>query len=160
MGNSTTTHRQSWITAQRVVVVTLLFAVLALCIVLVARSVGNPAPSAAEIAQAVNGLGTFQRPSAMEYVSKTNSCVVGGTVTSAEWHSGQQTAPVGGMEAKAVDYTVFGFKSDAGQEFKVSSNGALYPSAGENLGLQLRCDPATMKSAPSFGLVSIVYGGK
>lgn len=158
MSNSRTTHRQSWITAHRVVVLVLLVALVVTCSALLFRPTPT-VPTAAEIAKAVNGPAAFQRPSAMEFVPKTNSCVVGGTVTSTEWHVGQKTFAVGDVDSKTVDYTAFGFKSDEGRVFTVSDNGALFTSPGENLGLELHCDPATMNSDASFGMRAIVYGG-
>ncbi len=156
----TNNHRQTVLTAYRIVSVVLLVALVAICGILLARP-ATRAPSAAEVAEAVNGPAHFQRPSAMEYVAKTNSCVVGGTVTSTEWHVlGKTAVAVGDVDSKSVDYTVFGFKSDTGREFTVSENGALYTEPGENLGLELYCDPATMNTAPSFGLVAIISGGK
>ena len=160
MGNSTPNRRQTWITTHRVTVLVLLLAVTVICSILLARPAPTSAPTATEIAEAVNGPATFQRPSNMEYVAKTNSCVVGGTVTSSEWHVGPKVVAVGGADVKSVDYTQFGFKSDAGQTFTVSTNGASFTEPGENLGLELRCDPATMKTAPSFGMLDIIYGGK
>lgn len=154
------THRQSWITAYRVVTSVLLVALVVIGGILLARPAPSGAPSASEIATAVNGPSEFQRPSSMEYVAKTNSCVVGGTVTSSEWHVGTGTVPVFGAESDAVDYTVFEFLSDQGRKFSVSQHGALYTEAGENLGLQLYCDPATMMTDQSFGLINIVYGGR
>jgi hypothetical protein len=148
-------HYQTWITTQRIVVLVLLVALAVIGSLLLARHV----PSTAEIADAVNGPVKFERPSSMEYVGKTNSCIVGGTVTSTEWHVGQKVVGVGDVDSKSVDYTVFGFKSDAGQVFNVSSNDALYTNPGANLGLELRCDPATMKSDPSFGMLRIIWGG-
>ncbi|HSW77580.1 MAG TPA: hypothetical protein VLG36_02175 [Candidatus Chromulinivoraceae bacterium] len=74
----------------------------------------------------------------MEYVAKTDSCIVGGIVTSAEWHAGGKIVAVGSVDGKTVDYTTFGFKSDTGQVFTVSKNGALYTAPGENLGLLRR----------------------
>ena len=67
---------------------------------------------------------------------------------------------VGDVDGNTVDYTTFKFKSDTGREFTVSANGALYTDPGENLGLELDCDTATMNTAPSFGMVRIIYGGK
>lgn len=159
MRNSTNNHRQTWITTHRIGVVVLLLTLVVIGGILLARPAPTSPPTAAEVAEAVNGPVKFQRPSAMEYVSKTNSCVVGGTVTSTEWHVGQKVVGVGEVDSKSVDYTVFGFKSDAGQVFTVSSNDALYTSPGTNLGLELRCDPATMKSDSSFGMLAIIWGG-
>lgn len=160
MRNSVNNHRQSWITTYRVVTTVLLLTLVVFGSILLARPAPTSAPTAAEIAIAVNGPVKPQRPSAMEYIAKTNSCIVGGTVTSSEWHVGSKVVAVGGMETKSVDYTSFGFESDSGQVFTVSSNGALFTYPGENLGLQLDCDPATMASASSFGMISIVFGGK
>ena len=149
-----------FLTGQRIVVLALVVFSAVAAVILLARPAPTTAPSPAEIAQAVNGPVKFERPSAMEYVAKTDSCVVGGTVTSTEWHVGNKTAKVGEVDGKSVDYTTFGFKSDAGQVFTVSENGALYTDPGENLGLELYCDPATMNTAPSFGMIAIIYGGK
>ena len=144
----------------KIVVVLLLGALVVSVGSLVFRPAPN-APSAAEIAVAVNGPAEFQRPSVMEYVPKTDSCVVGGTVTtSSVWHVGTDSFAIGEVDQNTVDYTAFEFKSDNGREFIVSYNGALYTNAGENLGLELRCDPATMSSDESFGMIAIVFGGK
>lgn len=102
----------------------------------------------------------FSRPSAMEYVGKTNSCVVGGTVMSAEWHVDSETVPVGKVDPQDVDSTSFKFKSDAGREFTVSHDSALNVEPGESLGLELHCDPVTIHYNPSFGLRAIIFGGK
>lgn len=153
------THRQSWITAHRVVVLVLLVVIATLSGALLLRPT-PVTPTAAEIAEAVNGPAEFQRPSIMEYVAKTNSCVVGGTVTSTEWHVGLESYGVGDVDSDSVDYTSFGFKSDAGREFTVSESGALWTDPGENLGLELYCDPATMNSDDSFGMIAIIFGGK
>ena len=158
MSNSRNTHRQSWITTYRVVSLVLLVALAVIGSVLLTR----PAPhvsSATEIAEAINGPAKFQRPSAMEYVAKTGSCVVGGTVMSTQWHVGRDTFAVTDVESKSVDSTSFDFKSATGREFRVSVKGALYTGPGENLGLELDCDPATMNSAASFGMIAIIYGG-
>lgn len=158
MKNSQFKRRQSWITTYRVVTTVLL--VLIAGVLLFRPAPSMPAvPTAAEIAKEVNGPVVFQRPSVMEYIAKTNSCVVGGTVTASEWHVGRETHAVASVDSKTVDYTSFRFKSDEGREFGVSQNGALYSVPGENLGLELSCDPATMHSDPSFGLIAIVYGG-
>jgi hypothetical protein len=149
-----------FLTGQRIVVVTLVVFIAAVVSILLARPAPTTAPSAAEIAQAVNGPVKFQRPSAMEYVAKTGSCVVGGTVTSAKWHVGGKTVDVAPNDGNTVDYTEFGFKSDEGREFIVSDRGALYPYPGENLGLELDCDPATMSTDPSFEKIRIIWGGK
>ena len=159
MNNSNSnTRRQSWITTHRVLVLVLLVALVVISGIQLFRSTPVP-PSATEIADAVNGPAEFQRPSVMKYVPETNSCVVGGTVTSTEWHVGLDTFAVGDVDADSVGYTSFGFKSDAGREFIVSENGALFTSPGENLGLELFCDPATMNSDASFGMLAIIYGG-
>jgi len=149
-----------FLTGQRIVVLALVVFSAVAAVILLARPAPTTAPSPAEIAQAVNGPVKFERPSAMEYVAKTNSCVVGGTVTSTEWHVGNKTVSVGSVDSKTVDYTIFGFKSDTGQVFTVSENRALYTDPGENLGLELRCDPATTNTAPSFKMIAIIYGGK
>jgi hypothetical protein len=138
----------------------LLFTLVVICSVLVVRPAPTSAPTAADVALAINGPAKFQRPSTMEYVSKTDSCVVGGTVTSAEWHVGQKVVALGGADPKVVDYTAFSFKTDAGDMLGVSAPGALFTTPGDNLGLQLHCDPATMTSDKSFGLITILYGGK
>ena len=117
-------------------------------------------PTPAEIARAVNGSATFQRPSAMEYVPKTNSCIVGGTVTSASWHVGTKDVSVDSVDSNSVDYTSFTFTADDGQVFTVSDNDALFMDPGENLGLELWCDRATMTTAKSFGMIAIIWGGK
>jgi hypothetical protein len=156
MRNSNNNRRQTWITVYRIGNSVLLLAALVIGSILLSR----PAPTAAEVATAISGPEKFQRPSAMEYVSKTDSCIVGGTVTSTEWHVGQKVVGVSEVDAKTVDYTVFGFKSDTGREFRISGNGGLYTEPGENLGLELRCDRETMATAPSFGLLRINYGGK
>lgn len=160
MRNSSTNRRQSWITTYRVVTMALIVALVAMVGVLLARPAPTGAPTATEIAEAVNGPAKFQRPSAMEYVAKTNSCVVGGRVTSAEWHVGVQTYPVAGVESGTkVDYTSFVFEADDGRTFRVSTNDTLFMSPGENLGIEIDCDPATMDTAPSFGMLAIIYGG-
>lgn len=162
MGNSTFGRPKygRMITAHRVVVLVLLVALVAIGITLLVRPAPQ-VPTATEIAEAVNGPAEFQRPSAMEYVTETDSCVVGGTVTSAQWHIGNKAVPAGSVDnSEAVDYTEFGFKSDEGQTFSVSDNDALFLESGENLGLQVFCDPATMKTDPSFGLITIIWGGK
>lgn len=160
--NTRTTNRlyPKFLTGQRIVVLALIAFIAVAVGILLARPAPSAAPSAAEIAQSVNGPAKFERPSAMEYVAKTDSCVVGGTVTSTEWHVGNKTVSVGDVDSSTVDYTAFGFKSDNGQVFTVSDNGALYTDSGENLGLELDCDPATMNTAPSFGMIAIIYGGK
>lgn len=161
MRNSTNNNRrQTWITTYRIGTMVLLLALVAISSILLTRPAPTNALTATEVAEAVNGPEKFQRPSNMEYVSKTDSCVVGGTVTSTEWHVGQKVVAVGDVDSKSVDYTVFGFKSDTGQEFKVSDNDALFTGPGDNLGLELRCDPATMNSDPSFGMIAIIWGGK
>ena len=149
------TRRQSWITTYRVVTLVLLVALLGLASFLAFRL-----PSVTEIAQAVNGPADFKRPSTMEYVVKTDSCVVGGTVVSTEWQVGGEAFDVGEVDSNTVDYTAFEFKSDEGRTFTVSEPGPLYTEPGENLGLQLRCDQSTMTTDQSFGMVSIIYGGK
>ena len=152
------THRQSWITAHRVAVLVLLLALVAIGSILVTR----PAPdvlTTAEIATAVNGPEKYQRPSAMEYVNKTGSCVVGGTVTSTQWHVGSEAYDIGEVDPNSVDYTSNVFRSDEGREFNVSANGALYSEPGDNLGLELECDPATMTTDKSFGMRAIIWGG-
>lgn len=158
MKNSKFNRRQSWITAYRVVSTVLLVVIIG--VLLFRPEPTMPAvPTAMEIAKVVNGSVEFQRPSAMEYVAKTNSCVVGGTVTASEWHVGRETHDVASVDSTSVDFTSLRFKSDEGREFTVSQNGALFTSPGANLGLELFCDPATMKSDPSFGLIAIIYGG-
>lgn len=150
MKNSNTTRRQSWITTYRVVTTMLIVALVAMVSFLLAR----PAPSS-------DGPTEFRRPSAMEYVPVTDSCVVGGTVVSAEWHAADGSVySVGGADSTDVSYTSFEFRSDEGREFTVSDNGALYMDPGENLGLELHCDPGTMTTAPTFGLVAVIWGGK
>lgn len=148
--NTRTTNR--FLTGQRIIVLALVAFIAAAAGSLLTRPAPTAAPSPAEIAQAEaeiaqadNGPVIFERPSAMEYVVQTNSCVVGGTVTSIKWH---------------VDSTEFEFKSDEGRTFSVSTSDALYTEPGDNLGLELYCDPATMNTAPSFGMVRIIYGGK
>ena len=158
--STTAQRRQTRIMLNRAANTALLLTLVVICSILLSKPTPSSVPSATEIAKAVNGPEKFQRPSSMEYVAKTNSCVVGGTVTSAEWHVGPKVVAVGDGDSKAVDYTVFGFKSDAGRVFNVSSNDALFMDPGENLGLELRCDPTTMMTDPSFGLSTIVYGGK
>jgi hypothetical protein len=159
--SSRNTHRHAWITAHRAAVLVLLLALVAIGITLLVRPAPKPAPSAAEIAQAVNGPAEFQRPSQMEYVAKTNSCIVGGTVVSTTWHVGGKDYPVGGVDFNTkVDYTSFVFQSDEGRTFTVSDNGALFTDPGENLGLELSCDPATVNTATSFGMLAIIWGGK
>jgi hypothetical protein len=153
-------RRQAWIMTYRVVTTVLLVVLTAISVILLTRPAPTAAPSAAEITRSVNGPVKFERPSAMEYVAQTNSCVVGGTVTSTEWHVGNKTVDVGDVDGSTVDYTAFGFQSDEGRVFTVSDNGALYTNPGENLGLELYCDAATMNTAPTFGLVAINYGGK
>lgn len=160
MKNSTTTRRQSWITTYRFLIMLLTVALVAMVGILLARPAPSAAPSAAEIAQAVNGPTKFERPSSMEYVAKTNSCVVGGTVVSTEWHTTDgKSHPVASLDTKSVSYTSFVFKADDGRTFTVSTNDALFTKPGENLGLELRCDQATMNTAPSFGMVAIIWGG-
>lgn len=162
MPNNTNTggsRRQKLLNLYRVVSTLVLVAILVMVSILLTRPAPTTAPSSAEIAQAVNGPVKFERPSAMEYVAKTDSCVVGGVVTSTEWHVGNKTVGVGDVDGNTVDYTVFGFKSDTGRAFNVSENGALYTEPGENLGLELDCDAATMNTAPSFGMIAIIYGG-
>lgn len=151
-------RRQAWITAYRV------GALVLLLIVAVSSGIQlfRPAPeipTATEIAEAVNGSSEFQRPSAMEYVVKTDSCVVGGTVASTQWHVGSKVVDIGDVDADSVDYTSFQFMSDEGRQFNVSANGALFTTPGSNLGLELHCDPATMQSDKSFGMLAIIYGG-
>lgn len=160
--NTRTTNRfyPKFLTGQRIAVLVLVAFVALAVSILLSRPAPTTAPTAAEIAQAVNGPVKFERPSIMEFVPKTNSCVVGGTVTSTEWHVDGKTAGAGEVDGNTVDYTTFGFESDTGRVFTVSANGALYTSPGENLGLELRCDPTTMNTAPSFGMVAIIYGGK
>ena len=154
------TRRTQLLNLYRVVSTLALVATVAMLAILVARPVPTTVPSSAEIAQAVNGPAKFERPSAMEYVAKTNSCVVGGTVTSIKWHVAGKSLDVAPADGNTVDYTEFNFKSDEGREFTVSERGALYPYPGQNLGLELDCDAATMNTAPSFGMVAIIYGGK
>ena len=149
-----------FLTGQRIAVLVLVAFVAVAVSILLSRPAPTAAPSSTEIAQAVNGPAKFERPSAMEYVAKTDSCVVGGTVTFTEWHVGGKVVGVGDVDGNTVDYTTFKFKSDTGREFTVSANGALYTDPGENLGLELDCDTATMNTAPSFGMVRIIYGGK
>ena len=153
------THRQSLITAYRALSLVLLVAILVIGYIQVSRPAPNM-PTTTEIAKAVNGPTKFQRPSNMEYVAKTNSCVVGGTVVSTTWYVGTKAVKVGSVDANSVDYTSLVFKSDAGRQIVVSENGALFSDPGENLGLELNCDPATMNNDKSFGLLAIIYGGK
>ena len=153
------THRQTWITTYRVVTTVLLMALVVIASILLARPAPTSPPTATEIAEAVNGPADFQRPSAMEYVAKTDSCVVGGTLVATTWHVGSETFGVAEVDSDTVDYTVYEFLSDEGRTFNVSANGALWGSAGENYGLELYCDPVTMNTAPSFGLRAIIYGG-
>ena len=161
MNNSrNNTRRQSWITTYRVVTLVLLVALLVVSGIQLFRPAPQ-VPATAEIAAAINGPAKFQRPSAMEYVAKTDSCVVGGTVMSAKWHVGPDTFDVAEVDdLSTVDYTSYKFRSDEGRVFTVSANDALFMSSGENLGLELFCDRATMDSAPSFGQRSIIWGGK
>jgi hypothetical protein len=154
--NTDDSRRPKRLNAYRVVSMLALAALLVMGSILVAR----PAPTSTEIAQAVNGPVKFERPSAMEYVAKTNSCVVGGTVTSAKWHVGNKTVDVGEVAGSTVDYTEFVFKSDDGRVFTVSQIGAFHSDPGQNLGLELDCDPATMTTAQSFELIATIYGGK
>lgn len=131
-------------------------------VVMVGISLTLPVPSsptATEIAEAVNGPAEFQRPSAMEYVPKTDSCVVGGTIVSVMWHNGLEDFEVGSVDSNDVGYTTYQFMSDEGRTFNVSYNSALYSFPGENLGLELYCDPATMDSDDSFGMLAIIWGG-
>lgn len=160
MGYSNNNRRQTWITVHRVVTTVLLVALVVVGGILLTRPAPT-VPTVTEIAQAVNGPVDFRRPGALEYVAKTDSCVVGGTVTSAKWHIGNKTVPAGSaQELEAVDYTEFGFRSDAGRDFTVSANDALFTEPGENLGLELECDPATMNSDSYFGMIAIIWGGK
>lgn len=161
MNNSrNNTRRQSWITTYRVVTLVLLVALGVVSGIQLFRPAPQ-VPATAEIAAAINGPAEFQRPSAMEYVAKTDSCVVGGTVMSAKWHVGPDTFDVAEVDdLSTVDYTSYQFRSDEGRVFNVSANDALFMSSGENLGLELFCDRATMDSAPSFGQRSIIWGGK
>lgn len=163
--NTRTTNR--FLTGQRIIVLALVAFIAAAAGSLLTRPAPTAAPSPAEIAQAEaeiaqadNGPVIFERPSAMEYVVQTNSCVVGGTVTSTKWHVGAEVFAVGDVDNDTVDYTEFEFKSDEGRTFSVSTSDALYTEPGDNLGLELYCDPATMNTAPSFGMVRIIYGGK
>jgi hypothetical protein len=158
--NTSGSRRPKWLNLYRVVSTLGLATLLVMVSILLTRPTPTTAPSSAEIAQAVNGPAKFERPSALEYVAETNSCVVGGVVTSAEWHVGNTVVGVGDVDGNTVNFTTFGFKADDGQVFTVSENGALYTDPGENLGLQLDCDTATMKTAQSFGLIEINYGGK
>ena len=159
MRTSKTTRKQTWITAYRAASTTLLIILVAIGGMLLARPEPSVVPTAEEIAEAVNGPAVFNRPSSMEYVAKTDSCVVGGVVMTTTWHVGPDTAEVASVDSKTVDYTVIEFRSDQGRAFQVSANGALWSAPGQNLGLQLHCDPATMNTDPSFGLVSIIHGG-
>ena|GEM_PF-2539475 len=161
MRNSANTHRQAWITAYRVVSPVLLVAILVITIILLVRPAPKTqeVPTTAEIAQAINGPATFERPSNMEYVAKTNSCVVGGTVTYTKWVVGAKSYPVDKVNPAIVDYTVFGFKSDQGRQFDVYANDALFNSPGGNLGLELQCDQKTMGTAKYFEMLAIIYGG-
>lgn len=159
MRNSRTTHRQRWITAYRAASTTLLLALVVIGGMLLARPAPIAAPTAEEIAEAVNGPDVFNRPSAMEYVAKTDSCVVGGVVMTTTWHVGPDAVEVTSVDSKTVDYTVIEFRSDQGRAFRVSANGALWSAPGQNLGLEVYCDQATMNTDPSFGLVRIIYGG-
>lgn len=159
--NTGGSRRQTLLNLYRVLTVCALVVIAATSALMLNKLADRPdTPTAAEIAQAINGSAEFQRPSDMEYVAKTNSCVVGGTVTSTKWHVGDQTVKLGEVDGNTVDYTTFGFESDDGQVFTVSDNGALYVEPGENLGLELRCDPVTLSTTPSFGLIAIIYGGK
>ncbi|HMI09507.1 MAG TPA: hypothetical protein VK497_03895 [Candidatus Saccharimonadales bacterium] len=161
--NTRTTKRHfypKFLTGQRILVLVLVMFIAAAAGILLARPAPSSTPTATEIAQAVNGPATFQRPGVMEYVVKTNSCIVGGTVTSANWHVGAKTVGVDAVDWKTVDYTAFTFKADNGQVFTVSDNDALFMDPGENLGLELDCDPATMNTAKSFGMIAIIFGGK
>lgn len=158
--NTGGSRRQKFLNLYRIFATFGIAAALVMLGILLTRPAPSAAPSATEIAQVVNGPVKFERPSAMEYVAKTNSCVVGGVVTSSAWHVGNKTVGVGGVNGNTVEYTSFTFKSDDGRVFTVSQNGALYTDPGENLGLELYCDTATMNTAPSFGLIAIIYGGK
>lgn len=149
------------LTGQRIAVLGLLLLIVGgLGFLIYKQETAPRAVPATEIARAINGPAEFQRPSRMEYVPQTNSCVVGGTVVSSEWHVGAKTVATGSVDPNTVDYTAFTFKSDEGRMFAVSDNGALYNDPGENLGLELDCDSATMMTAPSFGMVAIIWGGK
>jgi len=164
VNNSRNTRRQSWITTYRVVSLVLLAALVVASSILLFRPAPE-VPSAAEIAEAVNGPAEFQRPSSMEYVAKTNSCVVGGTVTSGVWKTGSEEVPVGGLSYEETStarflWTSFEFKSDEGRTITVSASGALWVTPGENLGLELRCDPSTMRGDTTFEMIAIIYGGK
>ena len=159
-GNTNGSRRQKLLNAYRIFATLALVAVVGMLAVLVMRPAPSTAPSVTEIAREINGPAEFQRPSAMEYVAKTDSCVVGGTVTSTAWHVDGKTVGAADVDSNKVDYTEFGFKTDNGQVFTVSENGALYTEPGENLGLELDCNPLTMNSTPSFGMVAIIYGGK
>jgi hypothetical protein len=99
----------------------------------------------------------FQRPSNMEHVIQTNSCVVGGTVKSSRWHVGVDTYDVGAVAVDDVLYTSFNFLSDEGREFVVAANGAMdiYPT--QSFGLELYCDPTTMHSDEAFQLLAIIW---
>jgi hypothetical protein len=158
--NTSGSRRQRFLNLYRIFASLGIAAALVMLGILLTRPAPSAVPSATEIAHVVNGPVKFERPSAMEYVAKTNSCVVGGVVASAQWHVGNKTVVVGDANVDTVDYTSFSFKSDNGRVFTVSHNGALFLDPGENLGLELYCDAATMNTAPSFGLVAIVYGGK
>jgi hypothetical protein len=162
--NTGGSRRQKWLNTYRALSTFMLVALMVMGVVVLDKlsdlSDSAPVPTATEIAEAVNGPAEFQRPSALEYVPETNSCVVGGTVTSAEWHVGGKAVSVWSVEPDTVDYTAFEFESDDGRVFTVSANGELDPEPGENLGLELLCDPTTMNSDESFGLVAIIYGGK
>lgn len=140
--NTRTTKRfyPKFLTGLSIIVLALVAFIAAAAGSLLTRPAPTAAPSPAEIAQAVK----FERPSAMEYVVQTNSCVVGGTVTSIKWH---------------VDSTEFEFKSDEGRTFSVSTTDELYTEPGDNLGLELYCDPATMATSPYFGMVAIIWDG-
>jgi hypothetical protein len=157
MKNSTPSRRQAWITTYRVTSLALLVALVAIGSALLVRP---SAPTETEIAQAVKGLAEFQRPGAMEYVAKTNSCVVGGTVTESTWYVDSKPLPAGSnVDLSSVDYTTLEFRADNGQEFTASKNGALVTPPGSNLGLEVECDTATMNVAESFGIRAIIYGG-
>lgn len=159
MNNSrSNTRRQSWLTTHRIAVLTLLLVIAAMDVIRLIHPAPS-APSTAEIAEVVNGPAEFQRPSAMEYVAQTDSCVVGGVVTSTEWHVGQETFDFGNVDPADVDYTSFVFKSDTGRVFRVSTNGAVWATPGQNLGLELHCSPETMNDDESFGMRAIIYGG-
>ncbi|MDR3125880.1 MAG: hypothetical protein LBU20_02315 [Candidatus Nomurabacteria bacterium] len=170
--------RQAWLNAYRFASLVMLLAIIGAVFWLVlAASAQNPALTPTPTAPtATETESEFVRPSAMEYVSQTNSYVVGGTVVSYKWHTvadgvvydptdtGEDGTPpyyadgyVRIRDVEKVDYTTFVFRSDDGQGFEVSDNGKLYLSVGENLGLELIGDSL---DATNYRLVRIIWGGK